>query len=458
MLDIRFIRENPDKVQQNAINKGYNDVSIKDLLQLDDDRRILSRQVDELRERRNKVASQMKGGKPEQSLIDEGKQIKLELADHEGLLRETESKFNLLLKQVPNMAWDDVPIGASEDDNVEVKVVGDRPSFDFEPVNHETLALNKGWLDKERAAKVSGARFAYLLGDVVFLQQAIVQFVMTSLTNEDTLRDILAAAGLVEASEESVMAGTPDGIVIKNAAFKPVLPPLMIRTEPYDQMDRLEPRDDRYKIEGEELWLQGSAEHVLGSMHQGERFSSFELPIRYLGYATSFRKEAGTYGKDMEGIIRMHQFDKLEMESFTTAEAGYLEHLFMIGIQEWLLQQLKLPYRVLEKCTADIGKPNARGIDIEAWVPSQGKYRETHTADFMTDYQTRRLNITYRSTVPADGQLHDAPTSKFVHTNDATAFALGRCMVAIVENYQTAEGDVVIPEVLRPYMAGRDRI
>jgi seryl-tRNA synthetase len=222
----------------------------------------------------------------------------------------------------------------------------------------------------------------------------------------------------------------------------------MIRTEPYDQMDRLEPRDDRYKIEGEELWLQGSAEHVLGSMHAGEIFEASELPRRYLGFATSFRKEAGTYGKDMEGLIRMHQFDKLEMESFTEGKDGYSEHLLFVAVQEYLLQQLKLPYHVLMKCTADIGKPNARGVDMEAWLPGQGRYRETHTADYMTDYQARRLQTRVRND---DGIM-------LVHTNDATAFALGRCMVAIIENYQTREGDVMIPDALRPFMGGRERI
>ena len=245
---------------------------------------------------------------------------------------------------------------------------------------------------------------------------------------------------------KEIIAGA--GLEVDPRPFTPVLPPLMIRTEPYDQMDRLQPSDDRYKIEGEDLWLQGSAEHVLGSMHAGEIFDAKQLPLRYLGFATSFRKEAGTYGKDMEGLIRMHQFDKLEMESFTEAKDSYSEHLLFIAIQEWLLTQLKLPYHVLMKCTADIGKPNARGVDMEVWLPGQGKYRETHTADYMTDYQARRLMTRVRT----DNGV------ELIHTNDATAFALGRCMVAIIENYQTAEGDVVVPEALRPYMNGREMI
>lgn len=429
MLDIRFIRENPDKVQQAAKDKGY-DVSISELLELDEERRELQQQVDSLRERRNANASQMKGGRPEQSVIDEGKQLKVELFEREGYLGNADAEFNKLLKQVPNMPWDDVPVGASEDENVEIKVVGDKPVFNFKAKNHYEIAGAKGWLDKERAAKVAGSRFAYIMGDMVMLEQAIIQFVMNSLANEEVIKSII----------------TDSGLTVSSRPFIPVLPPLMIKTEPYDQMDRLQPSDDRYKIEGEELWLQGSAEHVLGSMHAGETFTSEQLPLRYLGFATSFRKEAGTYGKDMEGIIRMHQFDKLEMESFTNAADSYQEHLFFVAIQEWLLGQLKLPYHVLQKCTADIGKPNARGIDMEVWLPGQGKYRETHTADYMSDYQARRLNTRVRTEVGLE----------LIHTNDATAFALGRAMVGIIENYQTAEGDVRVPDVLQPYLAGRE--
>ena len=433
MLDIRYIRENPDKVQQNAERKGYSDVSISALLKLDDDRRTLQQQVDELRERRNQISSAMKGGTPDHALIDEGKQLKVELADREGLLRETESAFMTALKKVPNMATDDVPISVDEADNVVVKTVGDIPQFDFAPKNHYEIAQERGWLDKERAAKVAGSRFAYVMGDLVRLELAIEQFVIDTLTDEAMIKKIATSAGL-------------DAISTK--PFVPVLPPLMIKTEAYDQMDRLEPQDDRYKIEGEELWLQGSAEHVLGSMHAGEIFDEADLPIRYLGFATSFRKEAGTYGKDMEGLIRMHQFDKLEMESFTTADTSYDEHLLFIAIQEYLLSALQLPYHVLLKVTGDIGKPDARGVDMEVWLPGQQKYRETHTADYMTDYQARRLQTRVRR----------GSGVQLVHTNDATAFALGRAMVAIIENYQTSDGHVVVPEVLRPYLGGREQL
>ena len=348
-------------------------------------------------------------------------------------MQPIETELLLLHKAVPNMPLQDVPIGASEDENVEIKVVGEIPEFDFEPKSHAELGELNGWIDKQRAAKVAGARFAYLKGDLVKLQWAMMQFGVDVLSSEEILKQIAADAGL-------------NGVSTK--PFVPVLPPLMIQTELYDAMDRLQPSDDRYKIEGEELWLQGSAEHVLGSMHAGEIFDESELPIRYVGYATSFRREAGTYGKDTEGIIRMHQFDKLEMESFTTKENSLDEHLFMVAIQEYLVAQLGLPYHVLEKCTVDIGKPNAKGVDIEVWMASQGKYRETHTADYMTDYQARRLKTRVRR-VSGDVEL--------VHTNDATAFAQ-RPLIAILENNQTLEGKVRVPEVLQKYMGGREVI
>lgn len=430
MIDIRFLREQPDVVAQNAKNKGY-DVDVNKIVALDDERRTLQQQVDELRERRNQNAAKMKGGRPDQTLIDEGKQIKVELAEREGYLSNVEAEFTELFKKVPNIAAEDVPYGASEDENVVAKIVGDKPSFDFAPRNHFEIAEQREWIDKERAAKVSGSRFAYIKGDLVKLQLAIVSYVIETLTDEAKLREISERAGLD----------------VSLRPFTPILPPLMIRTDLYDAMDRLEPRDDRYKIEDEDLWLQGSAEHVLGSMHADEIFDESQLPLRYLGYATSFRREAGTYGKDMEGILRMHQFDKLEMESFTTAESGMKEHLLFVAIQEYLLGSLGLPYQVIQKCTADIGKPNARGIDMEVWLPGQDKYRETHTADYMTDYQARRLKTRVRRN---SGEL------ELVHTNDATAFAIGRIMIALIENGQDADGNIRIPDVLRPYFSGRE--
>lgn len=433
MLDINFIRANRQKVEDAIRNKAY-EIDLDEILRLDDERKDLSREIDQLRQERNQISAQMKGGKPDQKLIEQGKELKLKLAELEPKLAEIEQEYITKLKEVPNVYEDDVPIGLSEDDNEVAEVVGEIPKIK-NPKNHYEIGQERGWIDKERAAKVTGARFAYIKGDMVKLQMAIVNFVMNSLTDEKVIKEIIDKAGLKGQVSEK--------------PFTIVLPPLMLRTEMYDAMDRLEPRDDRYKIEGEELWLQGSAEHVLGSMHAGEIFEEQELPIRYLGYATSFRQEAGTYGKDMEGIIRMHQFDKLEMESFSTKETSRKEHELFVAIQRWLVEQLELPYRVIRKCTFDIGKPDARGIDIEVWLPGQNKYRETHTADYMTDYQSRRLQTRVRR---EDGEL------ELVHTNDATAFALGRIMIAIIENYQNEDCTVRVPKVLQKYLDGKETI
>ncbi|MGH7196245.1 MAG: serine--tRNA ligase [Candidatus Saccharimonadales bacterium] len=428
MLDIRFIREHKSDVQKASGQKGYK-VDIAHLLELDERRRELQQKAEGLRQQRNELAEQLKNGKPSDEAIAKGRELKTELAEVEDHLRVAEEEFTNLLKQVPNMPLKDVPIGASEDENVIAKTVGEPGKFDFEPKNHWELAEQRGWIDKERAAKVAGSRFAYIKGELVRLQWALMQFGLNQLMDEQVIAELV--------KENSLKVSTKP--------FTPVLPPLLIRTDVYDAMDRLEPRDDRYKIEGEELWLQGSAEHVLGSMHTDEIFDESDMPIRYVGYATSFRKEAGTYGKDMEGIIRMHQFDKLEMESLCTPETSYDEHLLMIALQEHLMQALKLPYRVVNKCTADIGKPNARGWDIEAWLPGQNKYRETHTADYMTDYQARRLQTRVR---------RDTGELELTHTNDATVFSQ-RPLIAILENYQNEDGTVVVPEVLRPFMGNK---
>ena len=434
MLDIQFIRDNADLVAEKAKQKGY-PVDIPKLLELDGQRRTRLTQIDELRARRNAQAAELKGGKPTDEQIAAGKQLKEELAQLETDLKTIEAQYDTLLKSVPNMPLEDVPVGASEDENVVAKQVGDKTAFDFTPKSHWEIAESRDLIDKERASKVAGARFAYIKGNLVRLQFAVVQFVL------DTLGDEMVLQKLID----------ENGLHIPAKPFTPVLPPAMIKTDVFAAMDRLEPRDDRYRVgEAEDdLWLQGSAEHTLGSMYMDEIIDETQMPIRYVGYSSSFRREAGTYGKDTEGIIRMHQFDKLEMEVFSTPETGLEEHQLLCAIQEYLVQQLGLPYQVLQKCTADIGKPNARGIDIEVWMPGQDKYRETHTADYMTDYQARRLKTRVRK---SDGSV------ALVHTNDATAFALGRIMVAIIENYQTADGHVKIPAALQRYLSGLQEI
>lgn len=432
MLDIQFIRENSELVQKKSEQKGYK-VDIKKLLTLDAQRRTQLTEIEEMRARRNEAAAATKGQRPSPEQIEQGKALKEQLTEREAALDKINQEFMALHKAVPNMPLDDVPVGATEEENVVSKTVGEPAKFEFEPKSHVQIAEAKGWLDKERAAKVAGSRFAYLKGDLVKLQFAIIQFIMDKLSDEAFLKQIIVE----------------NHLNVSSKPFLPALPPYMIRTELYDAMDRLEPRDDRYKIEDEDLWLQGSAEHVLGSMHADEVLEETELPLRYIGYATSFRREAGTYGKDMEGMFRMHQFDKLEMESLGLGEQGLQEHKFMIAIQEKIMELLEVPYQVLTKCTADIGKPNASGVDIEAWMPGQATYRETHTADYMTDYQARRLKTRVKR---ADGML------ELVHTNDATALPLSRGPIAIIENHQTADGNVKIPKALQPYMGGRTEI
>lgn len=434
MIDIQFIRDNSELVAEKSKLKGYA-VDVEQLLGFDNQRRKLIVEVEDLRRQRNELSSQSNGQKPTDEQLQNGRKLKDELADLERQFASVDKEFIELLKRVPNMPHDDVPAGISEDDNVVVKEWGNKPEFDFKAKTHWEIGESRGLIDKERAAKVTGSRFAYIKGDLVKIQFALIQFVLDTLTNEHIIEKLIK----------------DNNLNLSLKAFTPILPPVMIREDIYDQMDRLEPREDRYHIDGmdDNLWLIGSAEHTLGSMYANEILPVNELPIRYIGYSTSFRQEAGTYGKDTEGILRMHQFDKLEMEVFSTPETGLDEHLLLIAIQEYLMQQLEIPYHVLMKCVFDIGKPNARGVDIEAWLPGQDKYRETHSADYMTDYQSRRLKTRIRKD---DGEIQLAAT------NDATAFALGRTMIAIIENYQTEAGKIRVPSVLQSYLSGQNEI
>lgn len=426
MLDTQFIRDHPQLVQEKARQKGY-EIDVNYWLELDSKRIKMLQLAEKLRTERNQVASESKF-KPSQEVIDRGRKIKAQLSDIEDQLATTETEWLSLYKKIPNMPLDYVPIGSTEDQNIVIKTSGQPTVFNFSPKNHAEIAEAKGWLDKERAAKIAGSRFAYLKGDLVRLQFAIVQFAINSLGSEEILKKI----------------ASDNHLEVSSKPFIPIIPPAMIRTEAYEGTSRLDREEVTYKIEQDDLWLNASAEHSIVSMYIGESVDEKELPIRYIGYSTSFRREAGSYGKDMEGMFRMHQFDKLEMESFTNAESGLVEHKFLIAIQEYFMQQLGLPYRLVEKCTADIGFANAAGVDLETWLPGQGAYRETHSADYMTTYQSRRLKTKFR-------RGHNL---EFVHTNDATALVLSRIPVAIIENYQTEEGNVIVPEVLRKYLEG----
>jgi len=430
MIDIQILRTNPDLVVQKALQKQVT-VNVRAVLDLDRSRVELIQQVETLRQRRNEISDAMKsagGGKPDQTLIDEGKQIKVELADREALLKQTEEEWGALLKGIPNLAMDHVPVGETEDENVVTKTVGEKPNFTFTPRPRWEIAQARDLFDKERAAKISGSRFVYLKGGLVRLQLAIMQFVMDTLGDEAVIQKLIS----------------DNGLSISAKPFTPVIPPAMLRTEPYKASARLNAEETTYKLEGDDLWLNASAEHTLCTMYWNEVLPAEQLPIRYIGYSTSFRREAGTYGKDTEGIIRLHQFDKLEMEVFSDGQTGFEEHKLLFAIQEHLVSGLGLHYQFIQKCTADIGKPNAAGIDINCWFPGQDRFHETHTADYMTDYQARDLNVR----VKKEGGV------ELVHTNDATAFALSRILAAIVENYQNEDGSVRVPDVLQKYMGG----
>lgn len=431
MLDIRYIRDHAEEVQTKAEQKGYS-VDVPALLKLDDTRRKLQQQADIVRQKRNELAASLKKGKPSDDDIKKGRELKDELAGLEDELHEADKTFLTALKAVPNMPLPHVPIGKTEDENVVEKTVGDKPTFSFTPKTHWQLGEAHDMIDKERAAKVAGSRFAYIKGGLVRLQIALVHWAIDQLTDEAIVKQIIA----------------DNKLALSTKPFVPVMPPAMIRTEVYEATGRLNAEEVTYKLADDDLWLNASAEHSMAPMYKDEILPEAQLPIRYVAYATSFRREAGTYGKDMEGIVRLHQFDKLEMESFSTAATGLEEHKLMVAIQEYLMQQLKLPYRVLQKCTADIGGPNAAGVDIDAWLPGQDMYRETHTADYMTDYQTRRLQTRVRL---ASGDL------ELAHTNDATALSM-RPLIAILENYQNEDGSVRVPDVLKPYLGNKDTL
>lgn len=431
MLDIQFIRENPELVAEKSRQKGY-DVDIRQLLGFDKERRELLQKVEDLRRQRNELTAQTKGQKPSEEQIASGRGLREQVGDIEHKLESIEKEFTELHKKIPNMPLDDVPVGASEDENVVVKTVGEKPRFDFEPKNHWQIGEAKDWIDRERAAKVAGSRFVYLKGDLARMEFALWQFALSQLTDEDVIKKIISE----------------NGLDVSDKPFTFVLPPAVAKTDVYVATGRLNKEEQTYKLEDEDLWLNASAEHTLAPLHLDEILDEKDLPLRYVGYTTAFRREAGTYGKDMEGMFRLHQFNKLEMECFSLPQDSLEEHRFLVAIQEHLMQQLGLPYQVVQKCTADIGFPNAAGVDIDVWLPGQDKYRETHTADYITDYQAEGMKTRVRH---SDGRI------EYAHNNDATAFS-ERPLIAIIENFQTADGNVKVPEVLRPFMGGKTEI
>ena len=432
MLDIQYIRDNKELVQEKASQKGY-PINLDELLNLDNELRHNIQILEDFLNQRNVLFAQFSNNRPSEDDIEKGKELKNKSAEIEKTVNDLKKKFTDTIKKVPNMPLEMVPVGLSENDNVIYKKVGEPLNYDFAPKNHWELNEANSLIDKTRAAKVAGSRFVYLKGGLVRLQFAIINWVMDKLTDEAFI------AGLIK----------DNNLNISTKAFVPILPPGLVNTSSYMATTRLDAEEVTYKLADDEMWMNASAEHSLCNMYQDEILASQELPIRYLGYATSYRREAGSYGKDTEGIIRLHQFDKLEMEVFSTPETGLDEHKLLVAIEEYFVSQLKLPYQLLEKCTADIGKPNAKGMDIEIWFPGQNKYRETHSADYMTDFQARSLKTRFRK---EDNSID------FVHNNDATVFAFSRILAALMENYQTKEGQIKVPEVLKNYLGGMEKI
>lgn len=424
MLDIKFIRQNLEIVKKTVQDKGYK-VDLDRLLAVDDRRKHV---LQELETKRAEQNAKSKTSPKTDEELEALKKIKEEVKVLEEEINQVQLEFNELMLSVPNVPSSDTPVGRDESNNKVLREAGKPTVFSFRPKEHWELGKDLDVIDIETAAEVSGSRFIYLKGELALLQFALVQLVFSVLTEEKTLKKIIRKAGLN----------------LEPKAFIPVVPPVFVKPEIMQKMARLEPKEERYYIPSDDLYLVGSAEHTLGPTHMDKVFREEELPIRYIGYSTAFRREAGSYGKDTKGILRVHQFDKLEMESFSVPEDSVKEQDFFVAIQEYLMQALGIPYRVTQICTGDMGAPNARQIDIESWMPGQNRYRETHTSDLMTDYQARRLNT----------KVKRKDRTEFVHMNDATAIAVGRTIIAIMENYQTKMGTIKIPKVLVKYMFG----
>ncbi len=429
MLDIKYIEENKEEVKKSCQLRNV-DCDIDRLLKRNKERVKLLQEVEGLNSQKNQLNDQIKSAADEDrnKLIEQGKGIKEKLSEKEPQLKKLEKDFFQMMNKVPNVLSEEVPVGKDDTENVVMRKVGEPTKFDFEPKDHVDLGQALGIIDIKTAAEVSGARFNYLKGEAALLQFAIVQFAFGAITNKEVIGSLAKRVG--NPSDEP---------------FVPVVPPVIIKEGVAKKMDRFDPIEDRYYLKEDKAMFIGSAEHSLGPMFMGKVIEEQDLPLRFVGYSTAFRREAGTYGKDTRGIFRTHQFDKLEMESFTVPENGLVEQDLIVAIQEHLVTQLGIPYQVVAISTGDIGKPDFRQIDIDCWMPGQNKYRETHTSDYMTDFQARRLNTKVKR---ADDKV------EFVHMNDATAFAIGRILIAILENYQQEDGSVKVPEALQPYMPG----
>ncbi len=412
MLDIRFIRNNADLVQKNADNKGYK-INIQELLDLDAKRLKLQSQIEELNTRRNENTAKAKGTKPTPELIAEGKEIKQQLAKLEAEFKDIDASFTTFIKQVPNLIADDVPIG-DESTSVEVTCWGDKKP---QAKDHLDFATNRGWLDFERGAKVAGNKFYYLKGDLALLENAIIQFALNLVTQKGFT--YMTVPALV------------NGRIAEGTGFAP----------------RTSDQSDEYYIEGEDLVLNATAEIPLTGYHADEIIDEADLPLRYAGFSASFRKEAGAYGKFTRGLFRVHQFNKLELYVFATPEQSANMHQEILAVEQEIWQAIGIPYRVINIASGDLGTPAYKKYDIEYWSPVDNMYRELTSCSNCTDFQARGLNIRLRR---KDGKV------EILHTLNGTAVSLARTLVAVIENFQTEDGKLIVPEVLRPYLSNRE--
>jgi len=408
MLDINFIRENVEKVKKACKDKNVQ-ISVELVLDLDKEKRSLMTETETLKAEQNKIS---RGGKDNLALISQAKEIKAKIKEIEPRLEKIEAELRPLLLQLPNIPFDDVPVGKDDSQNVVLRKVGSTPKWIFsKPKDYMELGTALDLIDTERAGKVAGSRFGYLKNELPLLEFALINLVM------DTVR---------------------------KEGFIPVLPPVMIKNQMARGTGYFEATDEKeaYYLPDDDMYLAGTSEQPLAAMHADEILNEKDLPIRYIGFSTCFRREAGSYGKDTKGILRVHQFDKLEMFIYSKQEDSEKEHKLILAIEEKLMKTLGLPYQVINICTGDLGRPAAKKYDIETWLPSENKYRETHSSSNCTDFQARRLNIRYKD---KSGKM------QFVHTLNGTAFAIGRILIMLMENYQQKDGSIKVPRALQKY-------
>ena len=413
MLDVNFIRENRELVEKSAKEKGYDKVDIAKILKLDDRRKAVLQDVEKLRKERNDIAAKMKNGKPSAELIKKGKEIKEKLAGIN--LDLIEKELNEELKSVPNIIFDDVPLGG-EEKSVEIKKWG-KPKKNG--VDHLDYATARGWLDFERGAKVAGAKFYYLKDGLALLENALLQY------------------GL--------------NIVLKHG-FTPMDVPDMVKSEVLEGAGfapKSSDQSDEYYIEGEDLVMIATAEMPITGYHMNEILDEKDLPLKYAGFSACFRKEAGAYGKYTRGLFRVHQFNKLEMYVFCLPEQSKEIHEKLLEIEEEIWQGLNIPYHVINIAAGDLGAPAAKKYDLEYWSPVNQKYQELTSCSNCTDFQARAMNIRVRR---ESGEIET------VHTLNGTAVSLARTLVAFLENYATKDGKVKIPEALRPYLGNKNEL